>query len=50
MNYIKAIRAKKLEERKDNVKEFISVAMEFESKIVKKQDLETFLTGVALNI
>ena len=35
------------EERKDNVKEFISVAMEFEQNSEEK-DLETFLTGVAL--
>ena len=35
------------EERKDNVKEFISVAMEFEQTSEEK-DLETFLTGVAL--
>ena len=35
------------EERKDNVKEFISVAMEFEQTSEDK-DLETFLTGVAL--
>lgn len=35
------------EERKDNVKEFISVAMEFE-QISEEKDLETFLTGVAL--
>lgn len=35
------------EERKDNVKEFISVAMEFEQNSGEK-DLETFLTGVAL--
>ena len=34
-------------ERKDNVKEFISVAMEFEQNSEEK-DLETFLTGVAL--
>ena len=35
------------EERKDNVKEFISVAMEFE-QISEEKDLETFLTGIAL--
>ena len=35
------------EERKDNVKEFISVAMEFTVERCVK-DLETFLTGVAL--
>lgn len=35
------------EERKDNVKEFISVAMEFEQTSEEK-DLETFLTGIAL--
>lgn len=35
------------EERKDNVKEFISVAMEFEQNSEEK-DLEIFLTGVAL--
>lgn len=35
------------EERKDNVKEFISVAMEFEQNSEEK-DLETFLTGIAL--
>ena len=35
------------EVRKDNVKEFISVAMEFEQNSEEK-DLETFLTGVAL--
>ena len=35
------------EERIDNVKEFISVAMEFEQTSEEK-DLETFLTGVAL--
>ena len=35
------------EERKDNVKEFISVAMEFEQTSEEK-DLETFSTGVAL--
>lgn len=35
------------EERKDNVKEFISVAMEFEQNSEEK-DLETFLTGVVL--
>ena len=35
------------EERKDNVKEFISVAMEFEQNSEEK-DLERFLTGVAL--
>ena len=35
------------EERKDYVKEFISVAMEFEQNSEEK-DLETFLTGVAL--
>ena len=37
---------KKIEDRIDNLKEFISIALEFEQNS-EEQDLQTFLTGVA---